>query len=36
MEKRKKMEREIVEKELSQLIEMTLKLEDELNLMDYE
>jgi hypothetical protein len=34
-EKRERMEKEIVEKELSQLIEMTLKLEDELNLMDY-
>jgi hypothetical protein len=36
MEKRKRMEKEMVEKELSELIEMTLKLEDELNLMDYE
>jgi hypothetical protein len=36
MEKRKRMEKEMVEKELSRLIEMTLKLEDELNLMDYE
>lgn len=36
MEKRERMEKEIVEKELSQLMEMTLKLEDELNLMDYE
>ncbi len=36
MEKRKRMEKEIVEKELSQLLEITLKLEDELNLMDYE
>jgi hypothetical protein len=36
MEKRERMEKEIVEKELSQLLEMTLKLEDELNLMDYE
>lgn len=31
-----KMEKETVEKELSQLMEITLKLEDELNLMDYE
>jgi hypothetical protein len=36
MEKRERMEKEIVEKELSQLMEMTLKLEDELNLMGYE
>lgn len=36
MEKRKRMEKEIVEKELSQLLEITLKLEDELNLMGYE
>jgi hypothetical protein len=36
MEKKEHMEKEIVEKELSQLLEMTLKLEDELNLIDYE
>ena len=36
MEKKERMEKEIVEKELSELLEMTLKLEDELNLMDYE
>jgi len=30
------MEKELVEKELSQLLEITLKLEDELNLLDYE
>jgi hypothetical protein len=36
MEKREHMEKEIVEKELSQLLELTLKLEDELNLLDYE
>jgi len=34
MEKRATMEKEIVEKELSQLLEITLKLEDELNLME--
>jgi len=34
MEKRERMEKEIVEKELSQLLEITLKLEDELNLME--
>jgi hypothetical protein len=32
--KRERMEKEIVEKELSQLLEITLKLEDELNLME--
>ncbi len=31
MEKTKNMEKEFVEKELSQLMEITLKLEDELN-----
>jgi len=37
MEKKEKhMEKEIVEKELSQILEMTLRLEDELNLLDYE
>ncbi len=36
MEKENKMEKEIVEKELSQLMEITLKLEDELNLLDSE
>ena len=36
MEKKERMEKEIVEKELSELLEMTLKLEDDLNLMDYE
>ncbi len=35
-EKREHMEKELVEKELSQLLEVTLKLEDELNLTDYE
>ncbi len=35
-EKKERMEKEIVEKELSRLIEKTLKLEDELNLLDYE
>jgi len=34
MEKRDKMEKEIVEKELSELMEMTLKLENELYSMD--
>jgi hypothetical protein len=34
MKKRERMEKEIVEKELSQLLEITLKLEDELNLME--
>jgi len=37
MEKKKtNMEREIVERELSRLMEITLKLEDELNLLDNE
>ncbi len=36
MEKIKNMEKEIVEKELTKLLEMTLRLEDELNLIDYE
>jgi hypothetical protein len=36
MEKRERMEKELVEKELSQLIEITLRLEDELNLIDSE
>jgi hypothetical protein len=36
MEKREHMEKEIVEKELSQLLEITFKLEDELNAVDYE
>jgi hypothetical protein len=36
MEKKENMEKEYVEKELSQLLEVTLKLEDELNLLDYE
>jgi hypothetical protein len=36
MEKRiNKMEKENLEKELSQLMELTLRLEDELNCMDY-
>jgi hypothetical protein len=30
----KDMEKEAVEKELSQLLEMTLKMEDELNMLD--
>ena len=30
------MEKEIVEKELSQLLAMTLQMEDELNTLDYE
>lgn len=30
------MEKEIIEKELSQLIEITLRMEDELNLIDSE
>jgi len=34
--KKYEMEKEIVEKELSQLMEMTLRLEDELNLIDSE
>jgi len=33
-EKRERMEKELVEKELVQLLEITLKLEDELNLME--
>jgi hypothetical protein len=33
MEKREYMEKKIVEKELSQLMEITLRLEDELNWM---
>jgi hypothetical protein len=36
MEKKERMEKELVEKELSQLLEITFKLEDELNSMDYE
>jgi len=35
-EKKKRMEKEIVEKELSQLLEITLRLEDELDSVDYE
>ena len=35
-EKRERMEKEIVEKELSQLLEITLKLEDELNSVGFE
>jgi len=35
-EKRERMEKELVEKELGQLLEITLKLEDELNSVDYE
>jgi hypothetical protein len=35
-EKREHMEKELVEKELSQLLEITLRLEDELNLIDHE
>jgi len=35
-EKRASMEKELVEKELSQLFEITLRLEDELNLIDSE
>ena len=34
MSKEKKMEKEFVERELSQLMEVTLRLEDELNSMD--
>ena len=34
MPKKEKMEKEIVEKELSNLLEITLKLEDELNQID--
>jgi hypothetical protein len=33
MKERENMEKKIVEQELSQLMEMTLRLEDELNLM---
>jgi hypothetical protein len=33
MKERKNMEKKIVEQELSQLMEITLRLEDELNLM---
>jgi hypothetical protein len=36
MKKKENMEKEIVERELTQLLEMTLKLEDELNMLDYE
>jgi len=38
MDRNKKMEREFVEKELSQIMEVTLRLEDELNSLsnDYE
>lgn len=36
MEKRKRMEKELVEKELSQLLEVTLRLEDELNSVELE
>jgi hypothetical protein len=36
MEKKEYMEKEMVEKELSQLLEMTIKLEDEVNLLDYD
>ncbi len=36
MEKRDRMEKELVEKELSQLLEITLKLEDELNSVGFE
>ena len=36
MEKKEHMEKELVEKELGQLLEITLKLEDELNSVDYE
>jgi hypothetical protein len=34
--KKQDMEKEFVEKELSNLLEITLKLEDELNSIDYE
>jgi len=34
--KKQNMEKEFVEKELSNLLEITLKLEDELNSIDYE
>lgn len=33
-EKMERMEKEAIEKELTELLEMTLKLEDELNLME--
>jgi len=36
MEKKERMEKELVEKELSQLMEVTLRLEDELNSVEYE
>jgi len=36
MEKKEHMEKELVEKELSQLMEVTLRLEDELNSVEYE
>lgn len=36
MTEKEHMEKETVEKELSQLMELTLKLEDELNSLDYE
>lgn len=36
MEKIENSEKELVEKELSQLMEITIKLEDELNLIDYD
>ena len=36
MKKREHIEKEIVEKELSQLLEITLRLEDELDSVDYE
>jgi hypothetical protein len=36
MEKKENMERDLVEKELSQLLERTLHLEDELNLIESE
>jgi hypothetical protein len=35
-EKTERMEKELVEKELSQLLEVTLRLEDELNSVEYE
>jgi hypothetical protein len=36
MEKKERMEKELVEKELSQLMEVTLRLEDELNSAEFE
>jgi hypothetical protein len=36
MDSRKKMEREFVEKELSKIMEVTLRLEDELNSINHD